>query len=76
MSADALDHLTAAEKTVLRISLPTDDEVMIGWATPLLDLTPAQKALAVADQMAVLEGLWDDPRAWCVRALEMAGRRP
>ena len=72
MSTDALDHLTPAEKAMLRTSLPTDEEVMVGWALPLLDMPLAEKVLAVADKIEVLTGLWDDPRAWCVRALEAA----
>ena len=70
----SFDHLSPAELTLLRISLPTDDEVRAGWALPLLDLPAPQKALAVQAKIEVLTGMWPDPRAWCVRAFELAER--
>jgi len=74
MNGVGFDRLSPPELTLLRISLPTDDEVRVGWALPLLDLPASQKTLAVQMQIEVLTGLWADPRAWCVRAFELAER--
>jgi len=72
-SGDALlDNLTPAEKEYLRSTLPTEEEVMLGWATPVLAAPAAARLTLVASQIAVLRGLWDDPAGWCSQALKLA----
>jgi len=73
-TGDALDNLTPAEKEYLRGTLPTEEEVMLGWALPVLAAPAAERATRVASQLAVLRGLWDDPESWCARALALAAK--
>ena len=68
--SDALENLTDEEKVLLRESLPTLEEVMIGWALPVIAAPPGQQRLMVAAQVEVLTGLWEDPEAWCVEAIK------
>ena len=69
---DALDNLTPAEKEYLRGTLPTEEEVMVGWATPVLAASELERRSLVADKIEVLRGLYDDPAGWCARALKLA----
>jgi len=69
---DALDNLTTAEKLFLAGCLPTEDELMIGWAMPVLAAPEAERVTLVAAQIAVLKGLYEDPAGWCARALMLA----
>jgi len=73
-SDDALDNLTDSEKEYLRGCLPTEEEVMLGWAMPVLAAPATERATRVASQLAVLRGLWDDPEGWCARALALAAK--
>jgi len=71
-SADALDNLTPAEKKRLRASRPTEDELKVGWATPLLDKSDLERRVLVACQLEVLDGIEEDPAGWCRAALALA----
>jgi hypothetical protein len=72
-SGDALlDNLTTEDKAYIASRLPTEAETMLSWATPVLAAPEAERADRVACQIAVLEGIWADPAAWCVRALKLA----
>jgi len=71
-TGDALDRLSPAEKVQLRACLPTEDEIKVGWATPLLDKSDLERRVLVAAQLEVLEILEADPAAWCARALALA----
>ena len=71
-SDDALDNLTPAEKEYLRGTLPSEEDVMLGWALPLLAAPEAERRDQAAWKIAVLEGLYDDPQAWVERAFELA----
>jgi len=71
-SDDALDNLTPAEMEYLRSTLPTEEEVMVGWAMPLLARPEAERRDQAAWKIAVLDGLYDDPQAWVERAFELA----
>jgi hypothetical protein len=72
-STDALDNLTAAEKARLMDCIPSEWDVMVGWATPVLAAPMTERRVLIAAQMQVLSGLYDDPQEWCRRALELAG---
>lgn len=69
---DALDHLSEADKLFLASCLPSEEVVMLGWATPVLAAPEAERPALVACQLAVVRELWDDPEGWCARALELA----
>lgn len=69
---DALENLTPAEMKYLRGCLPTEDELMVGWATPVLAASELERRSLVADKIEVLRGLYDDPAGWCARALRLA----
>ena len=71
-SDDALDRLPEADKVYLRSCLPTDAELKLGWALPVLAAPEGERAILVAAQLEVLEPLWADPEAWCRQALELA----
>ena len=73
-SPDILDNLTEAEQEVIRASLPTTEEVMIGWATPVLAASEIERRLLISAQVQVLDGLSADPSAWCRDALLLARR--
>ena len=70
--ADDFPAFTEADMEFLRGCLPAEQELMIGWATPVLAASPGERLLLVAAQIEVLEGLWDDPEEWCGRALKLA----
>ena len=72
MTADDFPQFTEAEREHLRSCLPTKEEIMVGWASPLLAASPIERRVLVAAQLEVLEGLTEDPAAWCERALELA----
>ena len=64
---------TAEEKAWLRDTcLPTETEVMLGWALPLLSKLPIERRVLVAAQIEVLDGIQEDPVSWCARALQLA----
>lgn len=71
-TGDALDNLTDAEKEYLRGCLPTEEEVMVAWATPVLAASEMERRSLVTDKIEVLRGLYDDPAGWCARALALA----
>lgn len=73
VSDDVLDNLTDEEKLFLRSTLPTEEEVMIGWATPVLTASPVERRVLVASKIEVLEAFHEDPEGWCARALALAG---
>ena len=72
MTADDFPQFTEAEREHLRSCLPTEEEIMVGWAMPLLKASPPERRVLVAAQLEVLDGLQDDPAAWCARALQLA----
>lgn len=53
---------------------PSHEDAMLGWSVPLLERRESEMPTLVAAQVAVLRGLWPDPAAWCVEAIEL-GRR-
>ncbi len=63
---------TDEEKARLRECLPTERDVMLGWAMPLLSKSPLERRVLVAAQIEVLDGINEDPAGWCARALELA----
>ena len=71
-STDVLDNLTAKEKDYLRSTLPTEEELKIGWAKPVLAASEVERRSLVVGQIEVLRGLDDDPVGWCARALRFA----
>ena len=66
-----LDNLTEEEKAQLRAEAPDLDEIMRWWAVPVLRRPKAQQAALVETKISVLRDLWEDPEAWCVRALSL-----
>lgn len=72
MSDDILDRLTEAEKKRIRDQLPTDAEIMLAWGRSVLAVSPVERRVLVAAKIEVLDGLCEDPPAWCARALELA----
>jgi hypothetical protein len=71
-SPDTLDSLTEEEMVRLNNCLPSEWDVMVGWATPVIAASPAERRVLIAAQMEVLDGLYDDPQKWCRHALELA----
>lgn len=67
-----LDNLTPAEKEYLRGCLPTEQEIMLGWALPVLAAPASARATLVASQIEIVEPFWDDPEEWCREALKLA----
>jgi hypothetical protein len=74
VSAADFPVFTEKEKAYLRSTLPTEEEVMLGWALPVLGRPPVECRVLVAAQIEVLEGFDPDPAGWCARALELAAR--
>ena len=54
---DALDNLTPAEMEYLCSTLPTEEEVMVGWATPVLAASTTERRVLVAAQIEVLDAV-------------------
>lgn len=52
--------------------LPKDGEVMRDWARLVVRLDGIERDLRVADKISILEGIVDDPRGDCERALAAA----
>jgi hypothetical protein len=67
-----LDGLTDRQRETLRKTLPSERDVMLGWALPLLERPAGERPSRVADQVEVLRGIRADPEAWCVKAIELA----
>ena len=64
-------HLTWVERQEMQSSLPTDTDLMLGWALPVLALTGPERKVMVAAQIEVLTGRYEDPVAWCVAAIRL-----
>ena len=73
-SPDFLDSLTDEQMDYLRSTLPTEEEVMIGWATHVLAASEIERRILISAQVQVLDGLSADPSAWCRDALLLARR--
>ena len=69
-----MDSLTEDQKREVRDNFPSEEDWMVWWATPVLAATPVERRVLVAAKIEVLEGLVEDPEAWCRRALELAAR--
>ena len=69
-------NFTAKEKEYLRGCLPTEAELMISWATPVLAASPVEQRVLIAAQIEVLDaaagGFYADPAGWCSEALRLA----
>lgn len=67
-----LDGLTEYQRKRLRATLPSEEDVMLGWALSVMRGPAGERPSRVADQVAVLRGLWDDPAEWCTEAMRFA----
>ena len=66
---------TPAEKAYLRGCLPSEEEVIVGWALPVLARPASERAVLIAAEVEVLENLCADPISWCYDALTLAEKR-
>jgi hypothetical protein len=71
---DSLLNLTETEKEEVRDSLPTDEELKIGWALPVLRASESERRIMVGAQIEVLSVFEEDPKGWCREALRLAGK--